>query len=99
MVNISPHTASSVPPSLPSVPLHPLGDPDTAPHALQALAFNLVGLLLGVGTLIIGGLQLRKMYVVRKRKKEEQARSEERRGSTVDLRGEAESGAEEIEML
>jgi len=99
MVNIPPYTATSSSPPLPSVPLHLPLDPDTAPQALQTLAFNLVGILVGVGTLIIGGLQLRRIYMVRKKKKDEQERSEQRRGSTDDRRSGGDSGTEDIEMV
>ena len=34
---------------------------------MQTLAFNIIGILLGISTLIITGMQLRRAYIVRKR--------------------------------
>ena len=75
------------PSSHPSVPIHP---PPISDTSTQPLIFNVVGVLIGTSTIIIGGLQLRKMYVATKRMKEESSNSEspgmeQREEDAVDL--------------
>ena len=62
-----------------TAPLHPHPALEH-PTEIQSLAFNIVGVSIGIGALAIAALQLRRMYISRQRSKEaERAYEVERR--------------------
>ena len=61
----------------PSIPFHP----PTTDSSIQPLVFNVVGIMIGFSAIVIGGLQLRKMYIARKIKAGDDGVNNQNRGN------------------